>query len=123
MSVSLEIFMKALFAILLSCVFVPEQGMASASRKPASAKGICEQEAQALANYIEHMSWGRVKGYVAHTKRVSHDYNAYTYDIKVGNAKGESASGYTYTIDITQDDRSQACIVTNVSTDGTDQAQ
>ena len=115
--------MKTLFAILLSCILIPEQGMARSSRKPASAKGVCEQEAQSLANYIEHLSWGKQNGYVPQTKKASHEDRLYSYFVKVGNAKGESASGYTYQIDLTQGDLSQACIVTNVSTDGTDQAE
>jgi hypothetical protein len=121
-----EISMKALFAILVSCVLVPEQGMATSPRKPSStvnSPAVCEHEAQQLANYIEHLSWGKVKGYVPVTMKASHEDRAYTYFVKVGNSKGESASGYTYQIDITQDYRSEACIVTNVSTDGTDQAE
>lgn len=109
--------MKALFAILISCILVPEQGMAKAR------KGVCEQAAQQVANYIEKLSWGNSKGYTPHTVKASNDGRAYTYLVKVANDKGDSASGYTYQIDITQDDRSEACIVTNVSTDGTDQAE
>ena len=113
--------MKALFAILISCLLLPEQGMAASPAKPAK-PGVCEHQAQQLANYIEHLSWGKVKGYAPITMSTTHDDRAYVYFIKVGNAEGDSASGYTYQIDITQDDGSEACIVTNVSTDGTDQA-
>lgn len=114
--------MKALFAILLSCLLLPEQGMA---RKPASAKvGVCERAAHQVANYIEQLSWGKVKGYAPHTVKASNDdLRTFTYFVKVENDKGDSASGYTYQVDVTQDDRSEACIITNVSTDGTDQAE
>ena len=114
--------MKALFAILISCILAPEQGMAKAP-KAAKAKGVCEQEAQNLADYMEHMSWGKRNGYVPQTKSASHYDSVFTYFIKVGNAKDESVSGYTYQIDITKADDSEACIVTAVNTDGTDQAE
>jgi len=116
--------MKALFAILVSCLFAPEQGIAGRpAPAPAPKLAVCEKEAHDLAVYIERMSRGRLNGDVANTVKASHDDRAYTYDVKVDNAKNEGGTGYTYTIDITQDYRSEACIVTNVSTNGTDQAE
>jgi hypothetical protein len=118
--------MKALFMILMSTILLPEQVMARPrAEKPDPLPGVvkrepsvpCEKVAWDVAGFLDSIGWGKVKGYIPRTIAHDREDNGLSFQVRIEDENKESISGYTYTVSIIRDQKSQFCIVLSVTTD------
>lgn len=108
--------MKAFVMIILSTIFLPDSAMAKLDGEPVRVMAApCEQVAKEVVSYLDGIGFGRGAGQGARTLGVENrEGGHYTYKVKVMNEFGESASGFTYEIDMRHDFKTQACVVERV---------